>query len=1187
MASSPPKAETRRPSKNDAAVTEKLHAAMARIRGLELTVGVTGLLVGFLVYGQVLALIDLRWPLPEVVRQALLQAFLATAAGWSYLTIYQPLRYGINPYYAARVVEESTPGTRNGLLNWLDLRSAGAEAASARQMVGQRAAKEVEKADLEKVIDGEKATWTSVAAVLLFLFAFILALLVGPRNLLESLGRVFLPFTATASTTAPTEITIVRPQGGGDGTVLVGQPATITVQLSGRIPKATDRDAPRIRYRHGDSEPWRERPMEVRENDDTWEAEIPPTEIENGIDYEVTAGNATTPLHRISVIAAPLIEDFRATYHFRHYTGRTFEVRRERAIEGLQGTEVELTVRTNRTLTADSPKLEMTDLPSGTKVIAGTILPDDPRAFRVKLTLQESGHYRLFFASTRGDTYSDPQKYPLTAIPDEVPQVELTHPARDVQLAANGLLLLEGWAGDKEGLKNLTLRLGVVDGPKLRPILYREMETLRQKHGFYPTFVKYRERLDLTKLRDEAGKPFKPEVKQKIEYWLEAVDASDLPGGPHVVASKKYVIEVIEVDPNGQGQAEQRQQADKDQANHEKQQDQALAEEDAARKDENDRKEKTGQGDPSKDQQPGDNGQQGDKPDPMNQQQGNQGEQGKNPDPKNQQNGNQGEQKKEEEKTLNDAERIKDALEKKEQEGKQPGKGKEQGKEKEQGGESKQGGEQKKDPAESKEGATGEQKEQAGQGKEEGKQPQDQKKPAECKQGSQQGMGGGQQENKAEGKQGGQQSGMNSNQPQAGENKPGEKPNEGKPGQGREGKGTGQEKAGERKEGTNPTDREGAAQGKDASGQGRETSAEPKNAPPTEQPGQGKEGGEKSNTPAPPTGKENPGSGENKPGEPGNPMQPPREGMTQGSTSKPGTNTRDLDPREARPEDVEALKKQAGEPTKERSEAAGRELERIQKEANDPKTREAARQALEETKKNEGSGAKPGENRPGGQDMGMNTTPGGEKKPAGTEGMAGGPGAKPEPGMGQKPGEKAEPKDPAPAGPGGMGGQPMQAEDGPRGKGMNEVPAGGNTPGMGIDRQPGTPDGPQGGGQPEAVKPEQAAPTRPTELQLQKFKDAVTPDVLKNLRMSPEDFAKFLKKYEEMAHRPVGPGETLPPSQPGTGSLPALSGGNRPGTGTGSTPTTGPGTIERPQAPPGYSEAYAEFLRRLAKPERP
>lgn len=1141
MAASPAKVEKRRVGKHDAFVTEKLGDAVARIRTLELTLGFCGLFVGFLVYGQLAALLDMRFGLPEVVRQLLLGLFLGVAGVWCYLFIYRPWRLGINPYYAAQVIESNTPDAQNGTLNWLDMQKAP-EATHARPLVGARAAKELSKADLEKAISGEKATWSGIAAVLLFLLAPILALIVGPRDFMKSLGRVLFPYSqAAATSTAPTTLSILYPEGG-DGVVLVGQPAVVRVKLDGRIPSATDRDAAKLRFRAGEDEPWSERPLRQLDDPAVWEGEIPSELVQNGIDYHVTAGNGTSPTHRIAVEAAPLIEEFKATYHFRQYTGRTFEVRRDRAIDALRGTVVDLRVKTNRPLAAKTPQLVF-DVNGVQQILPGTILEKDPTTFTVKMTLEESGKYTLQFApATRRGTYRDAMPYDVTARPDALPEVELTHPARDVVLPANGMLPLEGWATDVEGVKRLILRLRVIGGGNLKALPYRDLDTLRQKFGTYPTYVKYKDFIDLTKLRDEAGKEYRPKVGEKLEYWLEAADACDLPGTTRVVPSKRYRIEITDPDPDMNGQGEQRKQAAQDKANHDKQQDQQFAQEDAGRKEENDRKEKDGQG--GTEDKPGENGQQGQKQ------------------------GGQGQQNQDDQNTLKEAERIKDELKKNEQKEGQGGKGKDQ--KQEQGGESKEGGEKQEQKGESKEGAQGEQKEQAGQGKEQGK-DMAQNPPAEKKDGGMPDKG----ENKPEGKEGGQQGMMGQQQ---GESKPGEKQGENKPGQGKEQQPGQGGQASEQKPGMEPG-MENAAQGKENGGMGKETAAERKDPPqPNAQPSEGKEGGQPSDMQAAPSGKEQgnqAGMGEQKPGE----QKPRPEGQTQGTASKPGANDRPAnDPREARPEDVEKLKNQAAESAKGRREAAGKELDRIQKQANDPAVREKAKEALEEMKQQ----GQPSQcKKPGGTGMGM-AEGGAENKP-GAEGMPGGEGGKPAVGMGQ--GQKAEAKEPGPENMGGMGGNPMPGDNRPMGKEQGMMPGGGNEPGMGVERAQGDPNGMgQGGNNPE-VKPEQAAPAPPTELQLQKFKDAVNKDVLKDLRMSPEEFERFLKKYEELAKRPGNATEKVPASQPGTGTLPAIGGNTT--TGQPGTQPTGPGLQTRPQAPPGYREANKEFLRLLSQPEKP
>ncbi len=49
--------------------------------------------------------------------------------------------------------------------------------------------------------------------------------------------------------------------------------------------------------------------------------------------------------------------------------------------------------------------------------------------------------------------------------------------------------------------------------------------------------------------------------------------------------------------------------------------------------------------------------------------------------------------------------------------------------------------------------------------------------------------------------------------------------------------------------------------------------------------------------------------------------------------------------------------------------------------------------------------------------------------------------------------------------------------------------------------------------------PEKPATPRPSMLQLEEFRKKVDKDILKDMKMSPEEFAKFLKDYEELARR--------------------------------------------------------------------
>jgi len=214
-----------------------------------------------------------------------------------------------------------------------------------------------------------------------------------------------------------------------------------------------------------------------------WTTALSALEVKNGLWYKIVGGDATTEEYRVSVRAAPAITYFLATYHFRPYVARADEVRRERELKELRGTEVLLRVHTNRALREGRLEFEGK---GGIKDIRGEVAADDPRTLFVRFVLNEEGKYRLYFTSTESEAYSDPVSYPVTVIPDKPPTVELTKPSQVIRLPADALLHLEGKAGDDIGVKSLTLRMQVVGGDKLQGQPYRSDDKLRLADGGYP-----------------------------------------------------------------------------------------------------------------------------------------------------------------------------------------------------------------------------------------------------------------------------------------------------------------------------------------------------------------------------------------------------------------------------------------------------------------------------------------------------------------------------------------------------------------------------------------------------------------------------------------------------------------------------------------------------------------------------
>src|SRR5262245_11085002 len=107
--------------KNDAFVEAQLERARRRIRLLDLLTAFLGFLAGTLAFGLVMAVLDASVELPTLARSIGFGMYLLAAAVYLGYTVVLPMSRRINPYYAARKVEETIPDAKNSVVNWLDL----------------------------------------------------------------------------------------------------------------------------------------------------------------------------------------------------------------------------------------------------------------------------------------------------------------------------------------------------------------------------------------------------------------------------------------------------------------------------------------------------------------------------------------------------------------------------------------------------------------------------------------------------------------------------------------------------------------------------------------------------------------------------------------------------------------------------------------------------------------------------------------------------------------------------------------------------------------------------------------------------------------------------------------------------------------------------------------------------------
>jgi hypothetical protein len=595
---------------------KQLALARRRIRFLDLASAGLVLATGALAYAVVMAILD-RWlELPALTRQVAFTIGAVAAGIYAGIAIIRRLLQRINPYFAARHIERTLPEAKNSLVNWLDLRGQ-LSPGSIRSAVSHRAAKDLARADLDQAISARRTAWLG-GGTLVLLGAVAVLFLQGPPQFYSLMRRAFAPFGG-AALESRTRITVLQPVGG-NATIPVGRTASFSIRVDGRIPDRDQPDAVKFHLRYQPDVPYEEREPEPGEIVGDYGVTVPAYEVHNGFFYKVTAGDAETPEYHIQVRATPLITDFDVTYHFRPYLNRGDEKSRDPNLEAVRGTEVTIVAHTNRQI--KEGRLDIID----DRTIAAELLPGDPKALRFQFVIDHDGKYQVSFTARDGDKSGDTTPYTIKAIPDHEPIVELRKPGRDIVLPANGVLRLAGSATDDFGLTAMRLQL-LVTRPPAQVFSYRLGKSFRLEDGSYPKRLDYQDFIELAKVKDSSGRGLQP--GQVIEYWLEALDNCDYPDGkPHVGRTPRYKIQIV--DPQEQKQeARDRQEAQQDKQNHERQQDQQLEGQDEKRPEQDKEAGQEKQDQAKKDQQ-----QQKDKEKEGDKDKGNQGDKDKDLDSK-------------------------------------------------------------------------------------------------------------------------------------------------------------------------------------------------------------------------------------------------------------------------------------------------------------------------------------------------------------------------------------------------------------------------------------------------------------------------------------------------------------------------------------------------------------------------
>jgi hypothetical protein len=571
--------------KHESFVEQQIARVRGKVRAQDAGKASLLFLILALAYGLGMALADRAWELSSGLRLAAFGAFAIVGGvllGWTLLCLIRR----VNPYYAARQLENTLPDAKNSLVNWLDLRDENLPPVI-HSALGLRAARDLKKADPEQAVTAGP-TWILGGILAGLILALLILFIMGPQQFSSLMNRVFIPFRQAGIDTRTT-IAMVEPEGG-HAVVSPNRAITFRAKIYGPVSAVNQEGAPKLLWRYNQAEPFVPQPLD-KDADDTWTWTMPADQVINGgFWYKLSAGDAETPEYQVRISAIPQVRAFTVAYHYRaferkaedkmHYPKASFS-----KLHARRGTEVSLRVQTNCDvreghLLIDWEKNGSVDLPA-------QVLPADLGTMVFpKFVLDAPGSFRIVFTSRDGKSNIDQSPYAISVF-EEKPAVEILKPGKDVTLPANGTLQLEGVAGSSIGIKSMTLRMKVVKGPEFERKPYRPGKSFKLVDGSYPPVLEYKDFIALDKMKTDKGQPSPLAAGMVLEYHLVAVDSSDYPDPNGTVGtSKSYKITIVDSEADRKKQEQDRQQAEQQQKQHERQQDKSIEQQNEAAKQE-------------------------------------------------------------------------------------------------------------------------------------------------------------------------------------------------------------------------------------------------------------------------------------------------------------------------------------------------------------------------------------------------------------------------------------------------------------------------------------------------------------------------------------------------------------------------------------------------------------------------
>ncbi|MGE0606764.1 MAG: hypothetical protein AB7O62_06525 [Pirellulales bacterium] len=491
----------------------QLQRTRAQVKWVEIASGMMTLLVAVLTYMMVVAVLD-AWVvtsgLSTLGRWLCLAGLLAGGLLLFAWKVVPAVLRPINPVFAAYTIEQNRPSLKNGLINFLLLRSQAQPLSPViYQAVEQRAATDLSQIEVDATIDRSRIIKLGYVLVGLTALAAVYKL-VSPKDPFRSIGRMVFPW---AQMVPPSRVTFdeIMP---GNAEVFHGD----YLELSAIVRGTRDGEPVTLHYTTADGQTV-DRPVPLTRPVDGYRyvGSIPPDTdgFKQDIEYYLRAGDARSANFHVTVKAPPAIAVRSVDLEYPRYTGLSKTSQDRGDIKALEGTLVTVRATANQKISTAAIDFDC----DGSRDLAMSIVGETatasfPLRLRAESDKPEHGSYLIRFTNERGHENPQPVRHTIEIVRDLPPEITFIAPAdSQIELPRNGAAAIGVKARDLDyALSRVALQLELRDKPLSTETLLAETHAGEFRGQF---------------LFDASKYPLKP--GDEVLYFAEAEDNKNPP----------------------------------------------------------------------------------------------------------------------------------------------------------------------------------------------------------------------------------------------------------------------------------------------------------------------------------------------------------------------------------------------------------------------------------------------------------------------------------------------------------------------------------------------------------------------------------------------------------------------------------------------------------------------------------